>query len=64
MRSSMHMPAMVEAPLGHSVAALSERPAPQSPWLVHMLLAVDATVADLAHATATAYSADDHRTPL
>ena len=29
MRSSVHVPAVVEALMGHSVAALSERPAPR-----------------------------------
>ena len=59
MRSSVHVPAAVEALLGHPVAALSERPAPrltrllvnvtveQSLWLVHVLMATDATVADI-----------------
>ena len=70
MRSSVHVPAAVEALLGHPVAALSERPAPRltrllvnvtverSLWPVHVLLGADATVADLARA---AYAVEGRR---
>ncbi|XP_020191689.1 uncharacterized protein [Aegilops tauschii subsp. strangulata] len=76
MRSSVHMPATVEALLGHPVAALSEKPAPrltqllvnvtveQSLWPVHVLLAADATVADLAGAAVAPMQAKNSRPPL
>ncbi|XP_020163653.1 uncharacterized protein At4g22758-like [Aegilops tauschii subsp. strangulata] len=76
MRSSVHVPAAVEALLGHPVAALSERPAPRltrllvnvmverSLWPVHVLLGADATVADLARAAVDAYAAEGRRPPL
>uniref|UniRef100_A0A453QJL8 DUF7054 domain-containing protein n=1 Tax=Aegilops tauschii subsp. strangulata TaxID=200361 RepID=A0A453QJL8_AEGTS len=76
MRSSVHVPAAVEALLGHPVAALSERSAPRltrllvnvtverSLWPVHVLLGSDATVADLARAAVDAYAAEGRRPPL
>ncbi|XBI06766.1 hypothetical protein VPH35_134751 [Triticum aestivum] len=76
MRSSVHVPAAVEALLGHPVAALSERRAPRltrlllnvtverSLWPVHVLLGADATVADLACAAVAAYAAEGRRPPL
>ncbi|KAE8774291.1 hypothetical protein D1007_53313 [Hordeum vulgare] len=76
MRSSMHVPAAVEALLGHPVAALSERPAPRlarllvnvtverSLWPVHVLLGADATVADLARVAVATYAAEGRRPPL
>uniref|UniRef100_A0ACD5XWT5 Uncharacterized protein n=1 Tax=Avena sativa TaxID=4498 RepID=A0ACD5XWT5_AVESA len=62
--------------LGHPLAVLSERPAPRltrllvnvtverSLWPVHVLLAADATVADLARAAVAAYVAEGRRPPL
>ncbi|KAF7082956.1 hypothetical protein CFC21_086783 [Triticum aestivum] len=62
--------------MGHSVAALSERPAPRltqllvnvtverSLWPVHVLLGADATVADLARAAVAVYAAEGRRPPL
>ncbi|XP_037419251.1 uncharacterized protein LOC119284061 [Triticum dicoccoides] len=76
MRSSVHVPAAVEALLGHPVAALSDRPAPRlsrllvnvtverSLWPVHVVLGADAKVADLARATVDAYAAEGRRPPL
>nr|BAJ93697.1 predicted protein [Hordeum vulgare subsp. vulgare] len=76
MRSSVYVPAAVEALLGHPVAALSERPAPRltrllvnvtverSLWPVHVLLAADATVADLARAAVAVYASEDRRPQL
>uniref|UniRef100_A0ACD5ZSX3 Uncharacterized protein n=1 Tax=Avena sativa TaxID=4498 RepID=A0ACD5ZSX3_AVESA len=68
--------ATVAALLGHPLAVLSERPAPRltrllanvtverSLWPVHVLLAADATVADLARAAVAAYVAEGRRPPL
>ncbi|KAM0915070.1 hypothetical protein ACQ4PT_011096 [Festuca glaucescens] len=77
MRSSVHGPdgagATVAALLGHPLAVLSERPAPRlllnmtverSLWPVHVVLAADATVADLARAAVAAYIAEGRRPPL
>ncbi|XP_037419252.1 uncharacterized protein At4g22758-like [Triticum dicoccoides] len=76
MRSSVHVPAAVEALLCHPVAALSERPAlrltrllvnvtmERSLWPVHVLLGADTTVVDLARATVDAYAAEGRRRPL
>ncbi|KAI4995787.1 hypothetical protein ZWY2020_037875 [Hordeum vulgare] len=66
MRSFVHMPIMVEVLLDHPVAALLERPVPRltRPWPVHLLLAVDATVADLGHATVNSYTVEGRTTPL
>ena len=70
------MATAVEALLDHPVAALSERPAPrltwlllnvtveQSLWPVHVLLAADATMANLVRAAVTAYAAEGRRPPL
>ncbi|CAM0912639.1 unnamed protein product [Alopecurus aequalis] len=68
--------AAVASLLGHPLAVLSERPAPRltrllvnvtverSLWPVHLVLGVDATVADLARAAVNAYVAEGHRPPL
>uniref|UniRef100_A0ACD6A4T4 Uncharacterized protein n=1 Tax=Avena sativa TaxID=4498 RepID=A0ACD6A4T4_AVESA len=68
--------ATVAALLGHPLAVLSERPAPRltrlllnvtverSLWPVHVVLAADATVADLARAAVAAYVAEGRRPPL
>lgn len=80
MRSSVHGPAgagaTVAALLGHPLAVLTERPAPRltrllvnvtverSLWPVHVVLAADATVADLARAAVAAYVAEGRRPPL
>ncbi|XP_047043235.1 uncharacterized protein LOC124647313, partial [Lolium rigidum] len=68
--------ATVAALLGHPVAVLSERPVPRltrllvnvtvgrSLWPVHVVLGVDATVADLARATVAAYITEGRRAPL
>ena len=68
--------ATVAALLGRPLAVLSEKPAPRltrllvnvtverSLWPVHLVLGVDATVADLARAAVAAYVAEGHRPPL
>ncbi|XP_047092991.1 uncharacterized protein At4g22758-like [Lolium rigidum] len=68
--------ASVAALLGHPLAVLSEKPAPRltrllvnvtverSLWPVHVVLAADATVADLARAAVAAYVAEGRRPPL
>ncbi|XP_051197793.1 uncharacterized protein At4g22758 [Lolium perenne] len=76
MRTSVvHAPAGT-ALLGHPLAVLAERPAPRltrllvnvtverSLWPVHVVLAADATVADLARAAVAAYVAEARRPPL
>ena len=69
--------ATVAALLGHPVGVLSEMPAAprltrllvnvtveRSLWPVHLVLGVDATVADLSRAAVAAYVAEGHRPPL
>ena len=70
-----HAPARAAAGAAATVAALSEMPprltrllvnvtVERSLWPVHLVLGVDATVADLARAAVAAYVAGGHRPPL